>query len=300
MSSNIVKQFRGIFDQQMMQDGYIWKHNMYMHICFSQGWYAETHVCSYASGYEFKVVCSVGLLPMLTTDELKSYHLYQEPSIGLKYDCFANLPAALQPEAWRIIGDYPEHYYTLPSTDAFFQYTLERYRVTVKPMIQSIQDLYDAYLFMRQTESLPMVEYSFEKVHLLIDALVSVHHSTDAISLINDLRNEVWRRRNTISELLRTTEAKLHEVAQIELSQRQKSDQIRCALLEQNMKGMQNDLEKKQAAFDQLDEIEASIRSGKAADRTAAFLKLMDTSSARLLRSFTREERERMANNWRR
>lgn len=299
MSSKIITQFRRIFDRQMLNDGFVWKHNIYMHICFEQGWFAEVHVRSFASGYDFKVVCSVGLLPQLTADVLKNYHLFDEPSIGHKFDSFSNLPEDLQSKAWRIDDGcgYPEHYDTLPTSCDFFQYTLEKYQETVRPLFCDIHNLYDAYRFIEQYFDLPM--FSLNRVHMLINALLSIDRSAEAIKLITYLHDKYSKRKNTSTKRLHTELEELREIDRTKQNLLKREDQFHYAAVKQRVKACQYDLEKLQYALDQLDDIEMDIRNGNVSDRIAAYRVDNEAATARLMRSFTKEERERMVNNWR-
>ena len=120
MNSIDLKRFREIFEPQMNKDGFVWKHHMFMHICFEQGWYATLHPWVESHGDEFKAVCNVDLLVNLTPENLKLYHHAQEPSIGWCFDQTANLPKNLLFEVFRSYDrPYPEHYYMLPS-ESFF------------------------------------------------------------------------------------------------------------------------------------------------------------------------------------
>ncbi len=167
-------------------------------------------------------------------------------------------------------------------------------------MLHGIRDLYDAYRFMMQTDNLVLMEYSLDTASILIDALLSINRSEDAIGLIDWFRNDILIRRETIRENLRVDMERLRESGKKEPNQRDHTEQLKHKLLEHNVEAGRYNLEKQQCALDQFDEIEALIRSGHVADRIAAYQRMNAASVAGLARGFTKAERDRMVNNWRR
>ncbi len=295
MNSTDLRRFREIFEKQMNQDGFVWKHHMFIHICFEQGWYATVHPWVVSYGDEFKTVCAVGLLVNLTAEELKLYHHAQEPSIGRYFDVFTNLPKELQFDVHRSSTEPPEHYETLPVSNVFFQYTLKRYAESVRPIFHEITNIHDVFLFERQYEVIPWPSlYDI----MMLDALMSAGYIIDALSYIPILRTKTNEKIDMYIKYKKEAIQKLEELKQYENTMNEKLRQVQIHGQQIVLKGCIESIKNSQIYLQQLNKLEQMISAGTYQERINTYQERVSIAVANHMKCFSKKEKSIMIENW--
>ena len=178
MNSNDLKEFRNIFEDEMTDEGFVWKYQAYFHINFDQFWILAFWPRVTGQGHIFNMHYGLLLMNDIDPDDLHKTHFGNLFSLG-------ELIRRINPVCKTFYGEQ----FNIKKS---YQLLFEGYCQYVKPVIHRIQNSYGAYMFKRDFASLSYENdwIRTEKGMMYIEYLLPLKSEDEIQKVKNKIRNE--------------------------------------------------------------------------------------------------------------
>ena len=145
MNSHDLKKLRGIFDEEMAKEGFVWRYQVYMHVDFDQHWIFAVWPKVFGAGHFFNLQYGLCLFNMDNMDDMKSWHSCHWANMFYKlFDC-RTIPETVD-EHLAADHNLPRD---LWATVENYQLCYHYYYRDASPVIHMIRSPYDAVSFIK-------------------------------------------------------------------------------------------------------------------------------------------------------
>ena len=178
MNRNDLNMFREVFENGLIEEGFIWRYQTYIHIDFEHFWYLAIWPKIFSDGHSFNIQFDLSFFNENSDIErrLKQLHSYQCQEVFVRFNFFQPVKRLL------------------PVSKASFQESYDLYRSDVKKILHRIYTPNDACLFKQKyMVTLPddPSQVYIEQGEKLINILLSIGEKTEALSMLPLMKNRI-------------------------------------------------------------------------------------------------------------